>query len=89
MVVIVGADVEVSVGMSCKAGGSSVDSITALTSSLLTAATCRLSTLHPLPVLPVAGCADEPSTNTRESRSGVVNNNTDASGPIRADLDQQ
>ena len=37
----------------------------------------------------VAGCADEPSTNTRESRSGVVNNNTDAFVPIRADLDQQ
>ena len=37
----------------------------------------------------VAGCADEPSTNTRESRSGVVNTNTDAFVPIRADLDQQ
>ena len=35
----------------------------------------------------VAGCADEPSTDTRESRTGVVNNNTDASVPIRADLD--
>ena len=38
---------------------------------------------------PVAGCADEPSTNTRDSRSGVVINNPDAFVPIRADLDQQ
>ena len=34
-------------------------------------------------------CCRVPSTNTRESRSGVVNNNTDALVPIRADLDQQ
>ena len=33
-----GADVDVSASMSCRAGGHSVDSVTALTSSLLTAA---------------------------------------------------
>ena len=56
----------------------------------------HLSTLRVPAGLPgeecVAGCADEPSTNTRESResrSGVVNNNTDVLVPIRADLDQQ
>ena len=52
VVVIIGADVDVGVGMSCEGGGSSVDSITVLTSSLLTAATCRLSNLHPLPAPP-------------------------------------
>ena len=43
---IVGPDVDVGAGMSCKAGGSSVDSITVLTSSLLTEATCRLLNLR-------------------------------------------
>ena len=37
----------------------------------------------------VAGCADEPSTNTRASRSGVVGNTTNALVPIRAEIDQQ
>ena len=56
----------------------------------------HLSTLRVPVGLPgeerVAGCADEPNINTRESRnerSGVGNNNTDAFVPIRADLDQQ
>ena len=37
----------------------------------------------------VAGCADEPSTNTQASRSGVVGNATKALVPIRAEIDQQ
>ena len=53
----------------------------------------HLSTLRVPAGLPgeerVAGSADEPSTNTREPRSGVVNTNTDVLVPIRADLDQQ
>ena len=47
-----GADVVVSAGMSCGAGGHSVGSVTALTSSLLTAAMCRLSNPRALPAPP-------------------------------------